>query len=267
MVQHAATYLFVPADGPERFDKALASGADVVIIDLEDAVAPAAKDAARAALAAWLATATARVAVRINGFETPWFLDDLALCRSPKVQAIVVPKAEHADHLALCAKTAPQAQVLPLIESALGFEHLRSLAAVQGVARLVFGSIDFQLDLGIEGEGEALLYFRSQLVLVSKLHGLQAPVDGVTTSVHDSALVHADALRSRALGFGGKLCIHPLQVATVAQAFRPSEQEIDWAQRVISAAEQAAGAAATVDGKMIDRPVVLRAQTILERVR
>lgn len=266
-MERATSYLFVPADRPERFDKALASGADVVIIDLEDAVAPAAKPGARQALANWLADTQARVAVRINGADTPWFDADLALCHSPQVQAILVAKAEQADTLARCASRAPQARVWPLIESAVGFDQLRTLAAVPGVARLVFGSIDFQLDLGIEGEGEALLYFRSQLVLVSKLHGLQPPIDGVTTSIQDLAAVQADALRARALGFGGKLCIHPLQVAAVAQAFAPSAHEIDWAEQVIRASEQAAGAAATVDGKMVDRPVVLRAQAILARVR
>ena len=168
------SYLFVPADRPERFAKALASGADAVIVDLEDAVAPHAKVAARAALAQWLAgvanAARVPLFVRTNAPGTEWFADDLALCgRSAAVGGVMLPKAERVADLDAVRHAAPGRALIPLIETAEGFDHLRALAGATGVQRLAFGSIDFQLDLGITGDGAELLLFRSQLVLASRL--------------------------------------------------------------------------------------------------
>ena len=262
----ARSYLFVPADRPERFDKALRAGADAVIVDLEDAVAPAAKSGARGALANWLdGCGEASVLVRVNAPRTDWFADDLRVCRHPAVSAVVLPKAEHAGSLAQVAASAPGKALLPLIESAQGFDALRSLASAPGVQRLVFGSIDFQADLGIEGDDDALLYFRSELVLASRLANLEAPVDGVTPAIGDDAAVARDAARARRLGFGAKLCIHPLQVGAVHRAFTPTGAEVEWAQSVLAAAQASGGAAVAVDGKLVDAPVLLRARTLLER--
>lgn len=262
----ARSYLFVPADWPERFTKALDAGADAVIIDLEDAVAPGAKAAAREALQAWLASAQARpVHVRVNAPQTPWFAQDLALCAHPLVQGVVLPKAETADQVAAVVAAAPGTPVLPLVETAVGIGSARSVARAPGVQRLVFGSIDFQADLGIEGEDDALLAFRSELVLASRLASLQAPVDGVTTALSDEQAIVQDTARARRLGFGAKLCIHPRQVAAVNQGFTPGAQEIDWARRVLAAAQASGGAAVAVDGKMVDAPALLRARSLLDR--
>lgn len=259
------SYLFVPADRPGRVDKALQSGADAVIVDLEDAVAPSDKPQARDGLAQWLATAaTGAVVVRVNAAQTPWFADDLRLCAHPAVQAIVVPKAEDAALLGAVAAGAPGKAVLPLIETAAGFDAVRRLAGVPGVTRLLFGSIDFQADLGIEGDDDALLHFRSGLVLASRLAGLAAPVDGVTTALDDDATIDRDTARARRLGFGAKLCIHPKQVAAVNRGFLPGAAELDWARRVLAAAEASGGAAVAVDGKMVDAPVLLRARRLIE---
>ncbi len=265
----ARSYLFVPADRPERYTKALASGADAVIVDLEDAVAPAAKDGARAALAAWLdgAGATARVAVRINDAASAAFAADLAVASRPGVAAVVVPKAERVEDLAHVRAAAPAAALLPIVESGAGVANARALARAPGVERLLFGSIDLQLDLGIEGDGDELLAFRSELVLASRLAGIAAPVDGVSPAIDDVAALTSDARRARRLGFGAKLCIHPRQVALVHAAFAPSDDEVAWAKRVVAAAEASAGAAVAVDGRMVDRPVLLRAQTLLARSR
>lgn len=260
------SYLFVPADRPDRIGKALRAGADAVIVDLEDAVAPAAKTAARDALAGWLEGADAApILVRINGAQTPWFDDDLRLLAKPAVAGIVVAKAESAAALAAVHAAAPSAPVLPLIEAAAGFAALGALTAAPGVQRLVFGSIDFQVDLGIEGEDEELLFFRSQLVLASRLAGLLSPVDGVTPSIDDEPAVSRDTARARRLGFGAKLCIHPKQVSAVNRAFTPSDAEVGWARRVLAAAEASGGAAVAVDGKMVDAPVLARARTLLDR--
>jgi len=264
----ATSYLFVPGNRPDRFDKALAADAGCVIIDLEDAVPTDGKAAAREALGGWLSTTSLRVAVRVNAADTPWFDDDLAVCASPNVYAIMLPKADNGEDLAACANAAGQARLLPLIETATGFDAPRKLAAVPGVAHFVFGSIDFQLDMGISGEGDELLFFRSRLVLASRLGRLLPPVDGVTTETRDVEKVRkvrSDAARARRLGFGAKLCIHPAQVAPVNAAFRPTRQETDWARKVLEVFAAAGGAAATVEGRMIDRPVVLKAQAILDQ--
>lgn len=256
------SYLFVPGNRPERFDKACAAGADAVIVDLEDAVPFADKAAAREAVAAWL-SAEKPVLVRINGADTDWFGADLALCRMPGVAGVVLPKAEQAGDIARL-RAAGATAVLPLIESAAGIDHLRAISAARGVQRLMFGSIDFQLDLGIPGEREELLFFRSQLVLASRLAGLAAPVDGVSTALDDAERLADDARHARQMGFGAKLCIHPKQVDAVNRCFTPGAHELAWAGRVLEAAARADGAAVALDGKMIDRPVILRAQAIVD---
>ncbi len=269
----ARSYLFVPGNRPERFDKACAAGADAVIVDLEDAVPADGKEAARAALAKWLAPGHP-VFIRINGAGTPWFEGDLALCGQPGVAGIVLPKAERAEDIARL-ELAGAKTVLPLVESALGFANARVLADAGPVQRLLFGSIDFRLDLGIEGEegedadeGEnALLMFRSQLVLVSRLAGLQPPVDGVSTAIDDAEALRRAARRARTLGFGGKLCIHPTQLAPVQDGFRPSAADLAWANTVLEARAPRGGAAVSVDGRMVDRPVMERAQRIVDDAR
>jgi citrate lyase subunit beta/citryl-CoA lyase len=259
------SYLFVPGDRPERYAKALAAGADAVIIDLEDAVAPSAKEAARDALRAWL-TPEQAVLVRVNSADTAWFADDLALAGLPGVAGIVLPKAERPETIARLMQQGAQA-VLPLIESALGFHNALELARQPGVERLLFGSIDFSVDLGLTEGVEELQYFRSQLVLVSRLAGILPPVDGVTTTLDDIDRITGDTRRARRNGFGGKLCIHPRQVAPVNAAFAPSAEEAAWAARVLQAVENTDGAAVALDGKMVDRPVILQAQAIVDEVR
>ena len=258
----ARSYLFVPGNRPERFDKALAAGADAVIVDLEDAVPPESKVEARAAVAGWL-SARHPVLVRINAPGTAWFGEDLALCAMAGVAGVMIPKAENITDLQRIATVALQRPLFPLIETAQGFDHARVLARAEGVQRLVFGSIDFQLDLGIRDDDEALLTFRSQLVLISRLAGIVAPVDGVTTAIDDATALERETRRARNLGFGAKLCIHPRQVAIVNRGFAPSADDVTWARRVLAAAEDARGGAVALDGKMIDKPVILRAQAIV----
>ncbi len=263
MSRIARSLLFVPSSRPDRFDKALAAGADAVILDLEDAVAPDDKDRARSAVAAWLAPDRSAV-VRINGAGTPWFRDDLALCGRPGVSAVMLPKTERAaDVAALRAAGAPG--VVALLESAAGFAAIDAIAGAAGVLRLAFGSLDIQLDLGMrDAREDELLYFRSRVVLASRLAGLQPPIDSVSTAIDDAEQLREDAQRARRLGFGGKLCIHPRQVEGVNRHFAPTEAERAWARRVLEAADASGGAAVALDGRMIDTPVILRARAILE---
>ena len=269
---HARSYLFVPADRAERFDKALASAADRVVIDLEDAVAPEHKALGRAAFAARLARATAaeraRLVVRINDEHSAWFDDDLALLRELRElrpAEVMVPKAERADSLARLRAACPGIAVLALVESARGVLAAEALAAAEGVQRLVFGSIDFALDMDLSGDALGFDHAAARLALASRAAGIAAPVAGVTVAIDDEALLRAELARARAHGFSAKLCIHPRQVAVVHDALRPSATELDWARRVVAASQAASGAAVQLDGRMVDKPVLLRAQALLAR--
>jgi citrate lyase subunit beta/citryl-CoA lyase len=251
----STTFLFVPADRPERFAKAASSGADAIIIDLEDAVAPAAKAAARAGLRAL--PAGANIFVRVNALGTPWHEEDIAALAGVPAAGIMLPKAESAESTRDLHRRS-QKPVIALIESASGLAACRQIA--QNAARLAFGSIDFCTDLGAAHVRDALLTARSEIVLASRLASLPPPVDGVTTAIDDEALIEDDARYAHALGFGGKLCIHPKQIAAARRGFAPAADEIAWARRVLAAPE---GGAAAADGIMVDAPVRLRARQIL----
>ncbi|MCQ8835964.1 HpcH/HpaI aldolase/citrate lyase family protein [Streptomyces malaysiensis] len=259
------TWLFVPATTPQRFAGAAASGADAVILDLEDAVGVDAKDSARGSAAAWLSNG-GRAWVRVNATGTPWHDNDVAaLAGLPGVLGLVVPKAEDPVALTELAGRLPAGRgLVALVESALGVHRSVEIAETPGVERLAFGSLDFAVDVRAEHVDEALLLARSTLVLASRVAGLPAPIDGVTTSVCDTDLVAAEARRSRALGFGGKLCIHPAQLEAVARVFAPTAEQLAWARGVVEAAAAAGGGVvAGPDGHMIDKPVIDRARAIL----
>jgi citrate lyase subunit beta / citryl-CoA lyase len=258
------SYLFVPGNRPERFEKAHAAGADAVILDLEDAVQPDEKPAARAAVLT-AANAARPAWVRINGSDTRWFADDIAaLAGHPGIAGVVLPKAETQEPVsAVLAHAHAALSVLPIVETARGFANLAVLCAASRVSRIVFGTLDFQIDLGIDGDGEELHLFRSQIVLASRLAGIGAPVDGVSTTLDDATVIEADARRGRRFGFGGKLCIHPKQIDAVHRAYAWSDADQAWAARVLQAVEASKGAAVAVDGKMVDLPVILKARRIL----
>lgn len=264
----ARSYLFVPGHQPERYAKALASGADAVIVDLEDAVPAADKAAAAQALRdAWPKLDASRMLIRINPRSTRWHDADVALCAALRPAAVVVPKAEHPDDLLEIALHAHCGErgVLALIESARGLAQVRTIAACPAVGRLLLGHIDLQADLGLrcEADERELDGVRFELVMASRLAGLSPPVDGVTVATDDAERLRTDAQRAQRFGFGGKLCIHPKQVAPLHAAMAPSEQQLAWARRVLEAAQAAGGGAVRVDGEMVDRPVVLLAQQLL----
>ena len=270
----AITALFVPGNRPERFRKATGSAADVVIIDLEDAVAPEEKDGALAAILENLAPGpdTVRALVRINAEGAPSLHAELAALRDLAAQpghgllGLVVPKAENPDVLgriatALGGITGPPLALVALIESALGVQNAPELARVPGVTRLAFGAIDYALDINAGPSDRVLDYARSALVVASRASGLTAPLDSPSVQISDVGAVAESATLAREFGFGGKLCIHPAQLEPVAAAFRPTPAEVDWARSVIGAT----GGAAQMGGQMIDRPVTLRAERILAR--
>lgn len=250
--------LFVPADRPDRFEKAAASGADAIILDLEDAVAPERKAAARAALRVDFTALP--VLVRVNAIGTQWHDDDIEAVSALSFAGVVLPKAEPDTGLDPLLADSP-VPVLALIETARGLSEARPIARLGAIARLIFGSIDFCADLGAAHTREALLAARCELVLASRLAGLAAPVDGVTTSLDDADLIRADARHARDLGFGGKLAIHPRQVAPIRKGFLPEAAELEWARKVLDSGE----GAASVDGAMVDEPVRIRARALLKR--
>lgn len=255
------SFLFVPGHQPEKFDKAFASGAHAVILDLEDAVAPDRKQHARQAVAAWLMNGQHAV-VRINAAQTDWYEDDIAMLENAAGASVMLPKADEAS-LLLTTRALPGRNVIGLVETVGAYMELRRIVNMPGLQRIAFGSVDFATESGIDDVGEAMTSIRTQLVLESYHAGLLPPMDGVSLNFRDENQMRQDALRSRQLGFGGKLCIHPSQVLAVNAAFQPSLEEAQWARRVVEAFEASSGAATSVDGKMIDKPVVQKALQVM----
>ena len=261
--------LFVPGDRPERFAKALSSGADAVVVDLEDAVAPSAKAVAREHVARLLDVSAdrARIVVRINDEAADGFDADLDILRRCRAGAVMLPKAERAATIARLREACPEIAVLALVESARGVLAAEAVAAAPGVQRLVFGTIDYALDMGLQGDladTVGLDAAASRIALASRACGLAPPVAGVTAAVNDDDRLRAELARALAHGFSAKLCIHPRQVPLVHAALAPGAQELAWARRVLEAADGAPGAV-LLDGRMIDRPVIEFARRLLER--
>jgi citrate lyase subunit beta / citryl-CoA lyase len=276
-VAGATTVLFVPGDRPERFAKAAAAGAGVVIIDLEDAVAAADKATARTGACRALAPAASpsssqppvRALVRVNPQGSAWHeadlqaLEDLAGAPGHGLLGLVLPKAEDPEQVLVVRRRLPEDLALvALVESARGIARAVEIAQVPGLTRLAFGAVDFGLDIDAGPEPRALDYARSAIVVASRAAGLPAPLDSPSTAIRDLERVAGEARRGRGLGFGGTLCIHPAQIVPAAAAHAPTGEELDWAERVLAVSGVGA---AQVDGEMIDRPVLDRAHRILVR--
>ncbi|MFT3872355.1 MAG: CoA ester lyase [Nocardioides sp.] len=262
----ARTWLFVPGDRPERFDKAAAAGADIVILDLEDAVSPGAKQFARDAVVTWVGGARTPFAVRINAVDRPGHKDDLAtLAGLGRPTVVMLPKAEDPGTVAAVLAALPVGSaVVALIETALGVIRATDIAQSPGVVRLAFGSYDFAAGLGVDPDHPpALAAARSMLVLASAVAQLEGPVDGVTGDVYDHDRLVADVEAAVALGFAGKLCVHPTQVSPAASALAPTAEEVAWAAKVLAAVSEGGGQGVVLlDGRMVDAPVIARAKRL-----
>jgi citrate lyase subunit beta/citryl-CoA lyase len=261
-VAHAWSLLFVPGDRPDRFQTAVDSGADVVIVDLEDAVASKRKESALGNLLRWLSAGHEAV-VRVNGVGTPWYERELESLRNTEA-VVMIPKAQSpADLAAAHATLGRNRRILGLIETARGVQNADDLAAVPGVMRLALGNVDLSTELGVRPDSNAALsYSRSRLVVAATSAGLEPSIDGVTTDLVSSSILASDLAVTRELGFGGKLCIHPRQVGAVNSMLSPTEAELEWARRVLTSSNHADGVSSMNDA-MVDRPVVLRAERIL----
>jgi citrate lyase subunit beta/citryl-CoA lyase len=260
------TYLFVPGNRPERFGKALASDAGAVIVDLEDAVAPADKAAARASFTSWARGAEfapERVVLRINDESTPWFQQDLAVVSESGVLGVMLPKTESTAQIERIGSVLPADRfVIALVETAKGIVGIDELATAPRLQRIAFGTLDYALDLDLSGDARGFVYPACRIALASRAAGIGSPVAGVTPEIGDEPRLIADLDFARACGFGAKLCIHPKQVDAIHAAMRPTEAEIAWAERVVAAVESGQGVV-QVDGRMVDRPVIRKAQRIL----
>jgi citrate lyase subunit beta/citryl-CoA lyase len=246
--------IFVPATRPDRFARAANSGADCVIIDLEDALAPDERPPARDALARILPTLDTSVPVllRINAATTDDFQADLELLGVAGIDGVVLPKAEaDVDMHALRARMPQHATVVALIETARGLADARTLAGQAD--RLAFGSIDYAHAVGVDHSPEALLTARSEIVLAAALANARKPLDGVTPGIDSDLPVERDAARAAALGFGGKLLIHPAQIIPAIRGFQPQRQDADEARELLARAD---GGVTRFRGRMIDRPVL-----------
>jgi citrate lyase subunit beta / citryl-CoA lyase len=266
-IARARSLLFAPGDDERKLDKAAAAGAHGVIADLEDGVAPSAREAARASIEAAFAGDPRGLlrCVRINPPDSPDHERDLELVRGLPEIAIVLPKASPAG-LADLPATAP---VIAIVESAAGLDGARELAAHEAVEALALGNLDLSADLGLRPrrDGMELLAPRAMLVLVSAVAGIRAPFDGVHADFRDEAGLREEVELGASLGMRGKLCIHPAQVAAVNEGFAPSQPELAWARAVLEEAEAAGRegrGVAVLDGAMIDAPVIRRARALLE---
>jgi citrate lyase subunit beta/citryl-CoA lyase len=260
-VDSARSLLFVPGNRSDRFAKAAASGADVVIVDLEDAVDPIARPDARLEVARAL-DGGAQIAVRINAHGTDDFALDLEALAGARenLVAVVLAKAETAASVLDVSRVIGR-PVVALIESAVGLLSARELSEQPGVVRLAFGAVDYSLDIDATPDDDVLAYPRSVLVAASRAAGIAAPIDTPSIEFRDIDVVAAAATTARRFGMGGKLCIHPAQVPAVAAAFTPTAAEVARARRIVDGAM--GDGAGAVDGEMIDKPVIERARRLI----
>ncbi|MEU0487868.1 CoA ester lyase [Nocardiopsis sp. NPDC006139] len=262
------TWLYVPADRPDRVARALDSDADVVIVDLEDAVAPARKDEARAAAARLLAGADRPAQLRINHPDTPWHAGDLAaLAGLPAAVGARLPKVESPDQVRDLAARLPGRPLHPLLESALGVERAFEIAAASpAVASLGLGEADLSSDLRADGDA-ALAWARGRTVVAARAAGLPPPAMSVYPRVGDPEGLAASCAAGRALGFCGRAAIHPAQLPVIRAAFLPTPDEVDRARTVLArvgeAADAGVGAIALPDGTFLDRAMLDRARATL----
>ena len=263
--------LFAPASDEHKLRKALDSGADGVVADLEDATAPDEKEAARGIVEAVFADAEARSArmLRINAPGTEWFEGDLELADRLELDLLMLPKATPSTVAALGPDGPP---VLAIVESAEGLRLAYESAAAERVFALVLGTHDLGAELRTSprSDGLEVLYARSKVVVDSAAAGRRPPFDTVYRDVRDPAGLEEECLLASTLGFGGKLCIHPGQLEVVNRVFAPSEAQLAWARRVLEAYEQGlrdGRGAVALDGKMVDTPIVRQAERLLAEAR
>lgn len=249
--------LYVPGDRPDRFDKAAASGADTVILDLEDSVAAGHKDEARRAVVGYLSTPPlCPVVVRVNGADTPWHEIDLdALAGCAHLSEIRLPKCESPEQVTEASRRSGRRGVQAVIESAIGVEHLFDIACAEATVSVSLGEADLRSELSIT-DPDGLDWVRSRLVVAAAAARLPAPLMSVWTNLKDGDGLAASCRAGKARGFSGRAAIHPAQVPVIRTAFMPTDDEILEARAILSALDRAsdesAGVALLPGGRMVD---------------
>jgi citrate lyase beta subunit len=268
-VDEARSLLFAPGSDRRKLEGALGSDADIVVAVLEDSVAPAEKDRARALVVEMLAQRPEEraVIVRTNAAPSPWFEADLAAIEGLELAAVMLPKASPEAVAALGDIGVP---VVALVETAIGIRSAFEIASSPHVVALALGAADLGAELWLEPrpDGQEIAYARSKLVVDSGAARVRPPFDGVQLAITDDDALEAESLLARSLGFRGKLCIHPRQVPIVNRAFSPTSEEIEWATAVIAAYDEAQAegrGALALDGAMVDQALVQRAKRIIGR--
>ena len=256
------SYLFAPGHNTKLLTRVFAAGADAVMLDLEDAVPPDAKDDARRLVADALAEHPAWV--RVNAARTELCAADLAAV-ADAAYGIRIPKTESAEDVAWVAERAPGKPLICAIESARGVLAAVEIAAVPGVRHLAMGGVDLAKDLNAGSGNLQTLYVRSHLVIASRAAGIEPPIDSVYARLEDEPGLREQAEFARSLGFFGKSAIHPRQLSVLHQVFTPTAQEIAWANEILAAFDAAGGAALRLpSGEFVDLPVADRARRLLE---
>jgi len=259
--------LFVPGSRPDRFEKAFASGADLVCIDLEDAVAPGDKEEARRkAVEALPLLDLARLAIRINGLSTPAGLRDLvALADAAALPTtILIPMASAPAHVEIVRNMLGPIGLIPLIETAAALRGAAEIAAAEGVTGMMFGGGDLSAQLGVELAWEPLMVARGQFVLAGAGLGIGL-IDVPFIHISDEAGLAQETRRAKALGFTAKAAIHPAQVPIINQVFAPTSEELAQARISLAAYREAGDRAVQHEGRMLEAPLVRRYEALLQQ--
>lgn len=267
------TYLFAPADSPHKIEKALASAADAIILDLEDGVAPADKEQARQNLLTFFKNPAPehlkkKILVRCNQTGTADFPLDMEVIAQCQIHAVMLPKSESSADVSEVTKHLPNIEILPLLESARGLYNMPAIVqASSQIRRVAFGSVDYALDLGVDwtAEGIERNYAMGHIVVLSRALNLAPPIGAVFPSLDQEEAFFLDTQRNQQTGFFGRMIIHPRQIDTVLQVYQPAPEQREWYQRVVTAYEAEGGLGSIqLDGQLIDLPVYKRAKRALE---
>lgn len=257
----ARSWLLVNGSQAGRFEAASRSRADIVILDIEDAVAPKDKLDARTNVVNWFAQGNSDW-VRINGFGTPWWADDLAALANTSVGGIMLAMVESVDHVTETAKRLPDVPIVALVETARGLERIGEIASAKGTFRLAFGIGDFRRDTGFGEDPATLAYARSRFTIAAKAAHLPSAIDGPTVGSSALKLSEATAV-SAEFGMTGKICLTPDQCHPVNEGLSPSQDEISWAQEFFAEFERDGGEIRNGS----DLPRIARATKILDLAR
>ncbi|ETP67254.1 hypothetical protein G159_19095 [Planococcus glaciei CHR43] len=265
--------MFTPGTNKERLLKSVSSEADALLWDLEDAVHPDEKAAARAVIQEALDELEDKPAkpifLRVNQYGTEWYAEDVKLARHENVNGIMLPKAESARQVQeTWDGMGANGELIVLVETAVGIVRLEDIFSNPNVSGVAFGAIDYAVDadLTLTEAGLEAIYARSRIVTYAKAAGIDGIYDTVFADIHNTESLQKRAVSARALGFNGQMAVHPKQIETIHEVYSPSREDIDWAVKVLHHAEHEAKGAGVfmLDGKMVDRPIIEKAKQIYQ---